>query len=297
MSRTKHTLALYALLVSVLLNCVGLVGMRMLALQMDTVAALMIGYGFAAVPLVSKFYAGRPLLPDLKKDRWLIPMWGLSLFAVYYLFIGLPKLVTPSQVVLGLTLAPLTATFLSRDLGLKQAFTHHKLKIAPIALLFFLGLSEASARSNHSIWTFFLIWFLFSISQTAARKLSQNKIAFYAQSRMAAIVAIALFGFWIGQGAAPISLTTCAFGLFFGLILTVVFRFTLYGIRNTSPIESALLLSLNVPFSLTAEAMLLGRKITEQQIALATIYVGSVILIQYRMPVNIPVNPDTNSKS
>jgi drug/metabolite transporter (DMT)-like permease len=296
MQNSKFRLALYALLTAVLLNCIGLVTMRMLAGQINAIFALFIGYSLAALPLFSSKLSGRPILPKTKRDCYLIPMWGIALSSIYFLFITYPTLVTPSQVILGLTLAPLSATFLSGDLSFKEAFTIHKLKIAPIFLLLLLGVNETNGRSNHSIWTFFLIWFLFSMSQTAARKLSKNEMHFYAQSRMAVVVATALIILTLIHQTSHVTMPTVYVGSCFGLLLTIVFRFTLYGIKNTTPIEAALLLSLNVPFSLTAEALMLGRKINWEQILIASIYVSSVAIIQFQMQANKPLPNGTDLK-
>ena len=297
MKISNSGMALYALLTSVILNCLGLVAMRSFAANINVIASLFIGYSIASLPLLSPSLSARPILPHLKKDSLLITIWALSIFTVYYLFIGFPHLVTPSQVILGLTLAPLIATFLSGDLSFKAAISQHKLKIAPILLLVFLALSEAVGRPHQSLWTLFLIIILFSLSQTSTRKLSKIDSPFYAQSRMAVIVAIMLFLYLYSIPTVNFSAFTVGFGIFFGLILTLVFRFTIYGIRNTSPIQSALLLSLNVPFSLTAEAILLGRKITLIQISLAAIYAICTTIIQIRMRENTQVPLDTYSKS
>ena len=180
-----------ALIGAVVLNCVGILMLRYFNHKTDEILALALGYFLGVIPLLIKASKGR-LKKVEKEDYKFILLWASSLTSVYVLFFSFPKLVTPAQVILGLTLAPTLATFITGEQTLKKMFFKSKLNLVAILILLVLPIVEAIDRHGSSLLTYVLVVTFFVLSQTSLRKLAHYHGDAHIQSRMSALVSVFL---------------------------------------------------------------------------------------------------------
>src|SRR6266702_7622783 len=207
-------------------------------------------------------------------------VWSACYCAEYGIFLVFPGIISLSQLIVCNCLAPFIAIFVSQDVQRTALSGGYKLlSIAPI--LFLIGISYLERtdgnRSDAFAWLILLLVFLsVVISQSCARYVARNRAPSWSQPRLtmlnaiflALVLSVALHhSRSVLQHSMKISLC-----LFVGVMILLIQRLYVYGLKKADPFISAMTLCTIVPLSLGIEFIFEHRRVGLAEIALATGY-------------------------
>ena len=214
-------------------------------------------------------------------------VWSACYCVEYGLFLVYPGVLSLSQIVVCNCLAPVLAVYLSRDTQRTALHGGQKLlSISPVLFLFGISYLErkASSGSSHSYAGLLLLLVFLSvvISQSCARYVARNKSPSWSQPRLTILNAVFLsliVGISFHTANDPslhsINLIFC---LFIGVLVLIIQRFYVFGLKKADPFISAMTLCTIVPLSLGTEFLFEQRTVGLTEIALAAGYVIATAL-------------------
>jgi hypothetical protein len=189
--------------------------------------------------------------------------WSLAYVLIYGIFLCFPAQ-APLWAILGAqACAPFLAVFLSGDYLREKAIRNWVLSIVPTPLLFLIVCFMPRTSGLGVTWmVLLLITALYVLSQSCARVVSWRAPSpMWAPPRLALLNAICLFGLWRAVSHADGSvnanlMTLFVVGVLFAVPLLLIQFSYVYGLRNTSPPISALIISVSVPVSLVGDMLI-----------------------------------------
>jgi hypothetical protein len=210
-------------------------------------------------------------------------VWSACYCAEYGIFLVFPGLISLSQLIVCNCIAPLIAVYVSQDMRRTTLRGGYKLlSIAPISFLIGISYLERTTGNRPDVFGWIILFLVFLsvvISQSCARYVARNRDPSWSQPRLTMLNAIFLaivLSVALHQSKVILQ-QSIKVGLCFvvGVMILMIQRLYVYGLKNADPFISAMTLCTIVPLSLGIESVFEHRKVDLAEIALATGYVLS----------------------
>jgi drug/metabolite transporter (DMT)-like permease len=228
--------------------------------------------------LIFPSISGRPVLPTDSKSGLAILLWACCYCVNYILFVLYPSFLSLSDFIIAQSVAPTLAVLISGDWR-SENDRLRKLLIncgAITALLFLAILKRDVSRASHFVFLSFMTATACSLGTNfAARSLTGRAGPIWIQARVALLSGCFLSLFvCLTYGAQGLENFGSSFllGLLTGFAILLVQSSFLFGLKNSAPYLSALLLSSSVPISLFAEAVTGSGSFGAPELVLSAIY-------------------------
>jgi hypothetical protein len=218
-------------------------------------------FGLAALLLLPKMRGG-PLLKDAKTSAALLG-WSITYSIIYGAFVRWPDTIPIWTMVAAKACAPLVGIFISgddsRDAG---PLAGKVLCTAPIILLLTISFLEWSSSRHVGAAPLIAtsLALLFGLSQTCARIVARGAPnPTWGPPRLALLNGVLLLMFWVAVGPAKVhgaKFTLLGSAALLSIGILALQAAYLFGIANTPPFLSGLLLGAGVPISILGDHIL-----------------------------------------
>jgi hypothetical protein len=285
-NRAFNLLGSSALFASNILVCAALFLLRHSADNAGTRTLYLLGAnGLAALLGFLPFRKENTLRID--RPMMAVAVWSACYCTEYGLFLVYPGVISLSQLIVCNSLAPFLAVYVSSDAQRSAlSVSYRLLSIAPVFFLLGISWLERRARQRSQVayadLILLCVYLSVVISQSCARYVARYRSPSWSQPRLTVLNALFLavvLGVAHLQSRAgmhlPIAIGFCVFA---GVVVLLIQRFYIFGLKNADPFISAMMLCTIVPLSLAIDIFFEHRIIGLPEVILGTGYVFATIV-------------------